>query len=335
MTLVSFGGYVMLLAVILSHRYLLTYTNRIIIALSISDVLNLLSTTVSGLVGPVISYSEFNCLVVITPALAFPLVSMKLFLLIAVERYISVFCPLKYHSIITWRRLMVGIVAAYLCGFAIALLPIAGWNNRRIHQANNFSWNFDDCHQFLILRGDYFAFIHIVTVVETTIVTVLHVKILILARKLAKSIAAQRQSIYASSCSSIGNVNDKKSRKVSPVNQGMARGVKILFFLVIVYSATKFPMKICNAVQYKFWTENTIYTLNVTREVFLTCVVLSQSNSVFYPFIYAFANSDIYEVLKRKFTCAKLLEISGSNTISEMPDSIPNLISRSNISHDV
>ena len=200
---------------------------------------------------------------------------------------------------------MFGIMAAYLCGFAIALLPVMGWNNRHTHQHNNFSWNFDDCPKLLILRGDYFALIHIVTFVEIICVTVLYVKILILARKLAKSIAAQRQSIYAPSSSSLANSDGNNGTKASTVKHGTARGVKILFFLVIVYATTKFPMKICNAVQYKFWTETTIYTSNVPREVYVTCIVLSQSNSVLYPFVYAFANSDIYEVLKRKLPVPK------------------------------
>ena len=38
MTVVSFGGYGIQLAVILSNKDLLTYTNRLIVALSISDV---------------------------------------------------------------------------------------------------------------------------------------------------------------------------------------------------------------------------------------------------------------------------------------------------------
>ena len=322
MTVVSFAGYAMLLAVILTNSHLLTYTNRLIIALSISDVLNLLSTTLSGLVGPAVSYSEYNCILIVTPALAFPLVSINLFSLIAVERFVSVFYPLRYHSIMTWKRLMLSIAGAYVCGFSIGLLPILGWNNRNIHQEINFRWNSNDCPQFLLLRGDYMALIHIVTLVEAVFITVVYVKILVLARKLSRNIAAQRQSIYASRGSSINDVSDNKDGKdfeVVSVKQGTTRGVKVLLFLVIVYVTTKFPLKVCNAVQYEFWTQSTIFSLNVPREIFVTCVVLSQTNSVLYPFIYAFANKDIYEVLRRKLTRTKTVELSTDTGDPELP----------------
>ena len=310
MTVISFAGYVMLLAVILTNSHLLTYTNRLIIALSISDVLNLLSTTLSGLVGPAVSYSEYNCILIVTPALAFPLVSINLFSLIAVERFVSVFYPLRYHSIMTWKRLMLSIAGAYVCGFSIGLLPTLGWNNRNIHQEINFRWNSNDCPQFLLLRGDYMALIHIVTLVEAVFITVVYVKILVLSRKLSKNIAAQRQSIYASR---------GKDFEVVTVKQGTTRGVKVLLFLVIVYVTTKFPLKVCNAVQYEFWTQNTIFSLNVPREIFVTCVVLSQTNSVLYPFIYAFANKDIYEVLRRKLIRTKTVELSTGSGDPELP----------------
>ncbi len=114
MVVISLFGYGLLLMVILTHRHLRTYTNRLIVALSISDVLNLISTLLSALLGPVASSSEYNCLLMYAPAFGFPLISMNLFTVIAVERYISVFYPLRYHQIVTWKRLIVAITYTLL-----------------------------------------------------------------------------------------------------------------------------------------------------------------------------------------------------------------------------
>ncbi len=316
MTAASFCGYALLLAVIFSNGHLWTNTNRLIVALSMSDVLNLLSTTLAGFVGPVASLTEHNCIVLSTPALGFPLVSINLFLLVAVERYISVFYPLKYHSLLTWKRLMFFISVAFIFGFFVGVLPIIGWNNLKRHHDIGFIWTFNDCHQFLVLRGDYLALVHFITLVEAIVITILYVRILILARQLAKRIAAQRQSLTSqfrqNSVDSGLDAVVTDNVKVT-VKRRTARGVKILLFLVIVYVVTKFPLKVCNAVQYRFFMDRTIYALNVPRAYYVTSIVLSQSNSVLYPFIYAFANHDIYEVLKRKLTCTKTLVISGAN----------------------
>ncbi len=310
MVVISLFGYGLLLTAIITHRHLRTYTNRLIVALSISDVLNLISTLLSSLLGPVASSSEYNCLLMYAPAFGFPLISMNLFTVIAGERYASVFWPLRYHQIVTWRRLVVAIVLSYTFGIILSLPPLLGWNNIKEHEVIGFKWTFPDCYQFLVFRGDYLCLIHVITLFESITVTVIYVKILILAKKHAKKLWKQRQVVGASHLNipskiQEDSVGERNQTGNYTVKQTTARGVKILFFLIVIYVTTKFPMKICNAIQYRFWTKQSIFALNVSQDFFTWSVLLSQSNSVLYPFIYALANKDIFTVLKRKLCCKR------------------------------
>ncbi len=157
-----------------------------------------------------------------------------------------------------------------------------------------------------MLRGDYLCLVHFITLTESIIVTILYVKILILAKKHAKKLWKQRQIVSASRLNVLCKMHGETERSESGnyvVKQTTARGVKILFFLIVVYVTTKLPMKVCNAIQYRFWTKQSIFALNVSEDFFTCSVLLSQSNSVLYPFIYALANVDIFTVLKRKLCC--------------------------------
>ena len=130
-----------------------------------------------------------------------------------------------------------------------------------------------------MLRGDYLCLVHFITLTESIIVTILYVKILILAKKHAKKLWKQRQIVSASRLNVLCKMHGETERSESGnyvVKQTTARGVKILFFLIVVYVTTKLPMKVCNAIQYRFWTKQSIFALNVSEDFFyMLCATFS------------------------------------------------------------
>ena len=57
------------------------------------------------------------------------LVSCLMLLTIAVERYISIVCPLKHHSLLNKRNATIIIIICWIYGLIIGSLPLFGWNS--------------------------------------------------------------------------------------------------------------------------------------------------------------------------------------------------------------
>ena len=65
------------------------------------------------------------------------LVSCLMLLTIALERYISIVCPLKHHSMLNKRNAMLIIVMCWIYGLVIGSLPLLGWNSIDVFNTKN------------------------------------------------------------------------------------------------------------------------------------------------------------------------------------------------------
>ena len=65
------------------------------------------------------------------------LVSCLMLLTIALERYISIVCPLKHHSMLNKRNAMLIIVICWIYGLVIGSLPLLGWNSIDVFNTEN------------------------------------------------------------------------------------------------------------------------------------------------------------------------------------------------------
>ena len=184
---VSFFGYTSVVLVILSHTKLRTKTNMLYVAHSFSYILLQYATISAMLNGSkdVIRRTELGCVAnnfVATYSCAF--VHINMFLVIAGERWIAIFKPLRYVNYVSSGRLVLAVAIAYLTGFANGCLMLI-WNSIDEHESNGkIPWEYiQDCRvRYYLLRGDYLLYYHTYTLLLSGIITGLYAHILILAR---------------------------------------------------------------------------------------------------------------------------------------------------------
>ncbi len=161
MAVFSISGYMTLVLAISSIRKLQTNSNKLIVLLGISDILNLITSLICSYASQLTdNLTEMYCISIHIPPYFFALSSHNLFILVALDKYIRVFYPLRYEVIITKFKTVMGIVFCFFCGLIISILPLLGVNNIRTHRAMQMPWNFKYCYGFIIFRGDLLLTVH-------------------------------------------------------------------------------------------------------------------------------------------------------------------------------
>ncbi len=220
LTSVSLCGYIVLILTICSTRKLRTTSNQLIVILGIADVLNLATSLLSTFAGRLTNdVTHMYCILIYTPPYFFALSSRNLFVLVALEKYIRVFYPLRYEILITNTKIGIATLLCFLTSLLISTLPLFGVNNIAPHEAMKVPWRFKGCYGHIVFRGEFIITIHSYISFDIIVCLFLYIRVLLIARKQARQIRAMAIPVALSSTNE-GSISDKHISCISARNSG-------------------------------------------------------------------------------------------------------------------
>ena len=317
--------------VIACNKHLRSNTNHIIMSLAASDCffgLSFLYSTILNILmvraklemnsEKVAQYATvldnyFTCLLLDGPGLIFAsmMSSILTLLTIAIEKYIAIFYPFRYTTLMTKRNVLVMIIVVWTFSSLIALLPLFGWHRFKgiclFVEKMNFS--------YLVTWASLGA-------VSTIITTVLYVRIWWMAHKHARQIAARNAIVSMATSSTQTNGTYKQSARGSSIDENLvsqnltkassrnpfrgtsflrARGSKET--ILLESSSSKPTMKALKTIAtilaafYVFWLPLIFYLLfaySRYSDLAIYCLaVWAHISGLFNPIVYGYGNKDI------------------------------------------
>ena len=277
----------------------------------------------------IVRKTELGCLANnYVPTYSCACIHINMFLIIAIERWISIFKPLHYVNYVTKCRIGIAVAMAYIAGIANGCLMLV-WNSVEEHKTNGMiPWEMiQDCRvRYYVLRGDYLLYFHLYSSILSGVIAGLYIHTLLLARKHTRQIhnlvVHLPPTEYTTQKDDNRTTSGNRHRAI-PVNTNIyrkAKGTIVLFVLICFYIISRIPSKIYLLFQYDFG-EFTLYTFDyVSMTGYVTSVFISFSFDLMQPFIYMFGQADIRKIIKQKiFRCCK------SNRIENLSTSDQNL----------
>lgn len=182
------GNGFVILAVILNKK-LRSATNALIVSLAFADlpvgvvIFPLISVTQKF--GPSLAYGQQLCNTTVFFTEVFLSASCLHLLFISVDRYLAINNALRYHAIVTTRRVAHVIGFIWTLSLVVAVLPFLGWREVRPRILGGY------CQYHLNLARSYILFLHItVCLTPLTIICLAYCKIFQVARMQAQKIAS-------------------------------------------------------------------------------------------------------------------------------------------------
>lgn len=263
MSLCAYGS---LTVIIIAHSRLRTKTNALIVTQSVANILLQVTILLVSKTRNIdaVRNTELGCI-----ANNVWLSQLHMYVIIAVERWISVTKPLYYVYLVTNVRLAVAVTMAYLIALLNGSLPLV-WNSVTEHETNEkIPLRFiRDCRVgFYLLRGDYLLYFHIYVLILCVIVVYFYVHILLLARKHVRQINSIMIQVPPRPCA------DQAGSSVTHGVYRKARGVIVLLVLICLYVATKLPAVIHFLFQYNFMSELVLFRVGyVSPKFYVGCL---------------------------------------------------------------
>jgi len=186
------GNGFVILAVIINKK-LRSATNALIVSLAFADlpvgvvIFPLISVTQKY--GPSLAYGQQLCHITIFLTEVFLSASCLHLLFISVDRYLAINNALRYHAIVTTRRVAYVIGFIWTLSLVVSVFPFLGWREVRPRIQGGY------CQYHLNLSRSYILFLHItVCLTPLTITCMAYCKIFQVARLQASKIASMTVS---------------------------------------------------------------------------------------------------------------------------------------------
>ena len=130
--LFSFAGNSLVVSVIIQYKRLKNPTNYILLSLAIADLTVSLLVMIPAMIQDVLDRWIFNslfCLMYNAFDITCCTASILHLLLVAIDRYIAIFKPLKYRETVRTWHVFVSVILVWTLSFCMSFLPIfLGWN---------------------------------------------------------------------------------------------------------------------------------------------------------------------------------------------------------------
>ncbi|KAK3516261.1 hypothetical protein QTP70_007244 [Hemibagrus guttatus] len=274
-------GNLLVCAAVGFNRKLHTVTNYFLVSLAMADVcvgaLAIPCAIMTDLGIP--RHNLYLCLLMLSVLIMLTQSSIFSLLAVAVERYVAIFMPFRYHSTMTPRNALLVILITWVLAFLIGLVPLMGWH--KTPPADGF------CFFVNVVDMSYMVYFNFFACVLTPLVIMflIYAQIFLTVKQQMRRIAADR----GGQANSEGATNIKKEMKTATS----------LFLVLFLFTICWIPLHIINCFLLL------CPSCYVPLPLLLTAIILSHANSAVNPFLYAYKMKSFREAFKGIFLCCR------------------------------
>ncbi|XP_034548913.1 adenosine A2a receptor a [Notolabrus celidotus] len=286
-------------------------TNFFVVSLAVADIaVGVLAIPFSIVISIGFCCNFYGCLFLACFVLVLTQSSIFSLLAIAIDRYIAIKLPLRYNSLVTGERAQGIIAICWVLSIIIGLTPMMGWNNRL--QSNNTACPPDlmRCLFEKVVVMDYMVYFNFFAFVLIPL-------LLMLAIYLCIFMAARHQLKLME----VKALHGEKSR--STLHKEV-QAAKSLAIIVGLFAVCWLPLHIINCF--------TLFCPQCDRPpawIMYVAIILSHTNSVINPFIYAYRIREFRQTFRRIIFRNILGRHERFESISRLPSSAHNSITDS------
>ncbi|KAK3541834.1 hypothetical protein QTP86_006046 [Hemibagrus guttatus] len=274
-------GNLLVCAAVGFNRKLHTVTNYFLVSLAMADVcvgaLAIPCAIMTDLGIP--RHNLYLCLLMLSVLIMLTQSSIFSLLAVAVERYVAIFMPFRYHSTMTPRNALLVILITWVLAFLIGLVPLMGWH--KTPPVDGF------CFFVNVVDMSYMVYFNFFACVLTPLVIMflIYAQIFLTVKQQMRRIAADR----GGQANSEGATNIKKEMKTATS----------LFLVLFLFTICWIPLHIINCFLLL------CPSCYVPLPLLLTAIILSHANSAVNPFLYAYKMKSFREAFKGIFLCCR------------------------------
>ncbi|XP_041717027.1 adenosine receptor A2a-like [Coregonus clupeaformis] len=281
-------GNLLVCAAVGLNRKLRTVTNYFLVSLAVADIcVGALAIPCAILTGVgVPRHNLYLCLLMLSVLIMLTQSSIFSLLAVAVERYVAIFLPFHYHTLMTPRNAILVILVTWVLAFLIGLVPLMGWHKTPPESGYCFFVFVVDMTYMV-----YFNFFACV-LVPLVVMFLIYAKIFVTVKRQVRRIAAERGG-------GVGGVEGQAARSAS-----MKREMKTatsLFLVLFLFTACWIPLHVINCFLLL------CPGCPMPLELLLTAIILSHANSAVNPFLYAYKMKTFRNTFKAIFLCCRAL----------------------------
>ncbi|XP_042320454.1 adenosine receptor A3-like [Sceloporus undulatus] len=244
-----------------------------IISLAVADIAVGLVMPAAIVVSLGIQMPYDACLFMCCLLVAFTQASIMSLLAIAIDRYLRVRLLIRYKLITTEKRIRMALGTVWLLSLLVGFIPMFGWAEEKPGNSSNVECKFRN-----VMKMDYMVYLSFFTgtLAPLILMCVLYTKIFCIIRSKLEL------------CSGSG-----KGQGISYRHE--LRIAKSLSLVLFLFAVCWLPMCILNCLMH-FYS-----ILDIPEKIVYLAILLSHSNSVMNPIVYAF------RIKKFRKTCIQIL----------------------------
>ncbi|XP_040854200.1 adenosine receptor A3-like isoform X5 [Ochotona curzoniae] len=259
-----------------------TTTFYFIVSLALADMaVGLLVMPLAIVVSLGITIRFDSCLFICCLLLIFTQASIMSLLAIAVDRWLRVKLTVRYRRVITQGKIWLALSLCWLLSFLVGLIPVFGWNMKLSPDYSSNGTAFT-CTFTSVISMDYMFYFNflICVFIPLLVMCAIYINIFCIIRnKLCQ--------------------NSSSSKEMGAFYGREFKTAMSLFLVLFLFAVFWLPLSIINSVTY--------FNSAVPDFVLYICILLSHSNSMMNPIIYACKIQKFKEsyllILKSWVTC--------------------------------
>ncbi|XP_017266027.1 adenosine A2a receptor b [Kryptolebias marmoratus] len=296
--LLAVAGNVLVCWAVCLNSNLQSITNFFVVSLAVADIaVGLLAIPFAITISVGFCADFYGCLFIACFVLVLTQSSIFSLLAIAIDRYIAIKNPLRYHSLVTGQRAKFIIALCWILSVGIGLTPMFGWNtgwNSSITTEGNISCpeGMTQCLFEKVVTLNYMVYFNFFgcVLVPLLVMLVIYVNIFMVALRQLRLMNVKvehtltpGQKVPASSSS-------------RSVLQKEVHAAKSLAIIVGLFALCWLPLHIINCFNHlcQGCKRPHIWVMNIA-------IILSHANSVVNPFIYAYRIREFRQTFRKIF----------------------------------
>lgn len=264
------------------NRKMHTVTNYFLVSLAVADA------CVGGVAIPcailtdmgIPRHNLYPCLFMLSLLIMLTESSIFSLLAVAVERYLAIFLPFRYPTLMTPRNALLVILVTWVLSFLIGLVPLMGWHKPPPESGYCFFVFVVDMTYMV-----YFNFFGCV-LAPLVIMFLIYARIFAAVKRQARRIAADRAQ------------GEAQARRAASM-RSEAKTAASLFLVLFLFTVCWIPLHIINCFLLL------CPSCTVPLPLLLTAIILSHANSAVNPFLYAYKMKAFRRSFKAIFLCCR------------------------------
>uniref|UniRef100_A0A8C4RRK5 Adenosine receptor B1a n=1 Tax=Erpetoichthys calabaricus TaxID=27687 RepID=A0A8C4RRK5_ERPCA len=273
-------GNIFVCIAVMKNRRLRTVTNYFLVSLAIADIC-VGAIAIPCAIMTDVGIPRFNiylCLLMLSVLIMLTQSSIFSLLAVALERYISIFFPFQYQTIMTPKNAIIIIVITWILAFLIGLVPLMGW-----HKAAPSSGY---CFFVFVVDMTYMVYFNFFGCVLIPLIMMFLIY--------AQIFIAVRNQIHRMAAS---NIKSKAQEKQADRIKKEMKTATSLFLVLFLFAVCWIPLHIINCFILL------CPECSVPLPLLLTAIILSHANSAVNPILYAYKMKAFRRTFKAIFLC--------------------------------